>query len=169
LSPTPFRINVSSLEGSPNSRRELSRSGALADLQTSGAAVDPASEVSFSGFVDWIDGKRLVLTGTVNAPWSGECRRCAVTASGEVNAEVREIFEPTPTEGETYPLTGDVIDIEPMIREAVMLELPVAPLCRDDCKGLCPECGVNHNEATCDCKVDVTDPRWAGLDMFKQD
>lgn len=165
----PFKVNFNSLHVGPNERRELERAGVLDDLCTSGATVAEDSPISFSGFVDWIEGNRLVLTGHVRARWTGDCRRCLIAAKGDIDAEVREIFEPEPTEGETYPLNGAVIDIEPMVREAVMLELPVAPLCREDCKGLCPQCGVNRNDTDCSCETDEIDVRWAGLEAFKKD
>jgi len=75
----------------------------------------------------------------------------------------RPVYEPTPLAGETYGLDDDVLDLEPLVRDAVRLELPGAPLCRDDCAGLCPNCGVDHNETACDCVVDETDSRWAAL------
>ena len=74
-----------------------------------------------------------------SAPWTGECRRCLGDAHGIARAEVREIFEARPTEGETYPLTGDHIDLEPLVRDAVLLSLPLAPLCSEGCLGPAPE------------------------------
>ncbi|HWS47003.1 MAG TPA: DUF177 domain-containing protein, partial [Acidimicrobiia bacterium] len=76
---------------------------------------------------------------------------------------VDELFEPAPLEGETYALDDDVVDLEPLVRDALVLELPAVPLCRDDCRGLCPSCGIDRNAATCDCAADDIDPRWAPL------
>jgi uncharacterized protein len=76
---------------------------------------------------------------------------------------VDELFEAVPLEGETYLLEDDVIDLEPMVRDALLLELPLAPLCRDDCAGLCPTCGANRNDEPCDCAEAEPDPRWAAL------
>ena len=172
--PTPFkknwRVNVNSLSGlAPNERRKFERESVMDELLTSGASVPDTAPITFTGSVDWVEGNRLVLTGNVHAPWTGECRRCVGVAEGSIDIEVREIFEPKPTEGETYPLTGEVIDIEPMIREVIMLELPVAVTCKEDCAGLCPNCGVNRNEVTCECVTEQVDIRWAGLDQFKTD
>ena len=55
----------------------------------------------------------------------------------------------------------------PMVRELVLMELPPAPLCREDCAGICPTCGADRNQATCDCEQDLGDPRWAGLDALR--
>jgi uncharacterized protein len=70
-------------------------------------------------------------------------------------------------EGESYPLAHDNVDLEPVVREAVMLELPIAPVCREDCKGLCPTCGVNRNDTSCNCDNEVKDPRWSALDTLR--
>jgi uncharacterized protein len=161
----PFVVQLNSLEGGPNERKALRRSGVIEEMQTSVAAVPADAPVTFDGFVDWIDGGRVVLSGTASVGWVAECRRCLNEASGLVVVDVREIFEPEPVEGETYLLKGDVVDLEPMLREVIVLEFPIAPVvCRDDCKGLCPECGVNRNEVECACDTEVKDLRWAALE-----
>jgi uncharacterized protein len=77
---------------------------------------------------------------------------------------VGELYERNPLEGETYPLSDDdIVDLEPLIRDALLLELPAVPLCRPDCKGLCPSCGVDHNLTSCDCSDAEPDPRWDAL------
>ena len=73
-----------------------------------------------------------MATGTVTAPWQGECRRCGGPVEGTVTATVREQYAPAGAAGQdedTYPLTGDELDLEPLARDAVMLDLPLAPLC----------------------------------------
>jgi uncharacterized protein len=81
---------------------------------------------------------------------------------------VRELFETTPDEEDIYLLKGDQIDLEPLVRDAVLLELPQAPLCTEGCRGLCPTCGTNLNEGTCPCETEVRDPRWAALDELRE-
>jgi uncharacterized protein len=105
-----------------------------------------------------------VAKGVVEAPWAGSCRRCLTPVTGTLRSEVLEVFEAQPTEGETLLLDGDRIDLEPVAREAVLLELPIAPLCREDCRGLCPTCGADRNEVDCDCDDVPADPRWGGLE-----
>ena len=56
-----------------------------------------------------------------------------------------------------------------MVREYVLLDLPDAPLCKDDCAGICPNCGIDRNMATCDCDTSATDPRWSALEGLKFD
>src|SRR5690606_41961509 len=74
-----------------------------------------------------------MASGTITGRWAGECRRCLEETGGEVRVAFREVFEPNPTEGETYPLGADEVDLEPALREAVSLALPLAPLCDEAC------------------------------------
>jgi len=104
----------------------------------------------------------LVATGTIDAPWVGDCRRCLRPVEGRAAVEVREIFQPRPVEGETYPMGEDVVDLGPMVRDAVLLALPLAPLCAEDCRGPAPEdfpTGGSDGEAS----GPPVDPRWAAL------
>jgi len=105
----------------------------------------------------------VVVRGMVGAPWTAACMRCLVPAEGHVDVHVDELFEATPEPGETYLLDGDHIDLEPMVRDAIVLELPTVPHCRTNCAGLCPQCGADRNLTDCGCVEDDSDPRWAAL------
>ncbi len=112
----------------------------------------------------------VMAKGTVRAPWVGVCRRCCAPVAGEVSVSVKERFaEPADAEGDedAYLIEDDTIDLYPLVRDAVLLELPLAPLCRPDCKGLCPWCGTDLNERPCGC-VAPKDPRWATLDVLRE-
>lgn len=65
-----------------------------------------------------------------------------------------------------FPYDGEHVDLEPLFREQFVLAIPYAPLCREDCKGLCPQCGIDRNSATCSCEPPI-DPRLAGLKGLK--
>jgi len=104
----------------------------------------------------------------VEAPWRGDCRRCAGEAVGRLRVEVRELFEEQPDPEQTYPLDGDRLDLEPMARDAVLLELPLAPLCSPECQGLCPTCGADRNQGDCGCAPQKVDDRWAALDALRE-
>lgn len=62
---------------------------------------------------------------------------------------------------------GEAIDVDEIVKEQVLLALPARTLCREDCKGICPECGVDLNTGECNCAVDEVDPRWAALKSLK--
>ena len=77
--------------------------------------------------------------GRVAGTWTAECRRCLEEVRGPLEAPLREVFEWAPTEGETWPINDQRIDLAPAAREAAMLALPLAPLCSEDCAGPVPE------------------------------
>jgi uncharacterized protein len=123
-----------------------------------------------------VDG-RLTATGDIEAPWQGTCRRCLAPVDGVAAVHVQEVFERQPApDAETYRLDTDRVDLEPMIRDAVLLALPLAPLCRPDCPGPDPEHPVAvegeepPSEPEDDAEADRTpDPRWATLRDLKFD
>lgn len=80
-----------------------------------------------------------VVAGHVAGTWTAECRRCLEEVRGPLEAPMREVFEWEPTEGETWPIHDQRIDLAPAAREAAMLALPLAPLCSVDCAGPVPE------------------------------
>jgi len=171
----PFRVNIAALRRTPGARRQEVRSGRIDGLAVTGGAVPPDGEVEVDVILEVTDGG-IVATGSVSAPWTGECRRCLGPAAGRLRAEVRELYEPStrraraeprPEDGDTYPLVGDVLDLRPLARDAVLLELPQAPLCRSSCAGLCPQCGADRNEGPCGCAGPPADPRWAVLDALR--
>jgi uncharacterized protein len=116
-----------------------------------------------------VDG--LLVRGELAAPIATSCARCLEPVADEVAADVVELFhDPARTEpGDLadldagYEITDGAIDLDALVRDALAPSLPARPLCREDCKGLCPQCGANHNEAACDCAEDDSDPRWAAL------
>jgi uncharacterized protein len=82
------------------------------------------------------------------------------------SARVAGSFAPDEVNEETY--AGKVIDVDPVVREGLLLALPAYPVCREGCKGLCTVCGADLNERDCGCDRHVPDPRWAGLEKLKQ-
>jgi uncharacterized protein len=110
----------------------------------------------------------LWVRGEVAAPWFGVCRRCSLRVEGRTSVILSERYvdERRVEDDDAYLIENDFIDLEPMIHDALLLEIPLAPLCREDCAGLCLHCGGDRNETPCDCQA-PTDPRWATLDGLK--
>jgi uncharacterized protein len=81
-------------------------------------------------------------------------------------ARVAGSFAAEAADEETY--TGKVLDLDPAVREQLLLALPRYPVCQESCKGLCSVCGANLNERDCGCDRHVPDPRWAGLEKLKK-
>jgi uncharacterized protein len=158
-----FRIPVADLLRRPGASRAVRVSAPLSDVRGPGAEVpaDHPIDVDFT-FERVPEG--LVVRGTIAAPWDAACSRCLAPVGGDLEVVVGELYEREPLEGETYPLSDDdVVDLEPLVRDALLLELPAVPLCRPDCRGLCPKCGIDHNTSECDCADAEPDPRWAAL------
>jgi uncharacterized protein len=167
VTPRPFVVNVGVLRRGGVHAREEHRRGPLPGLQVTGSHVPDHGEVTIDALLEVASGTSILVSGTVAALWEGDCRRCLQPARGTLTTTVRELFEDRPQPDETYKLGGDQLDLEPLVRDAVLLELPQAPLCSEACAGLCPTCGANRNEGTCECDTNLTDPRWAALDALR--
>lgn len=175
----PLVVDIGRLLREPGARRHEQLAAELPGLGVLGVTVPFGAEISLDLTVEAMDDHAVVVTGEVHAPWRAECSRCLRPIAGEATAEVREMFDdPARLVEETagsaegdqdiYPLHGEQVDLEPLARDAVLLALPLAPLCAEDCAGLCPVCGADRNEADCGCDTTVRDERWAALDALKE-
>lgn len=159
---TGLRLLVADLLRRPGLRRAVSLAEPVADIGNGQVVVPTGDPVQVDVVLENV-GDAIVVRGTLRARYESVCSRCLTPVSGEVEVHVDELFEPEPLEGETYLLEHDTVDLEQAARDALVLELPGAPLCRSDCAGLCPVCGTDRNEHRCDCQTDDVDPRWAAL------
>jgi uncharacterized protein len=159
---TTLRIPLAAALRHPGNARPVVASVELDGLSGVAAEVSPGSPVALDLMLERVP-EGIVVRGTLTATWSAACSRCLEPVRGEISVHVDELFETQPLEGETYKLDDDVIDLEPMVRDALLLELPLAPVCADDCAGLCATCGANLNLTQCDCVTQEIDPRWAAL------
>ena len=112
----------------------------------------------------------VLVSGTVSGPLRGECGRCLRDIEDRLAVRIQELYayehsttDETADEDEVGRLRDDLIDLEPAVRDAVVLALPTHPLCRADCPGLCPECGEPLDELPADHAHERIDPRWAAL------
>ena len=119
----------------------------------------------------------VLLTGTAKAALEGECARCLEPISDDVEVTLQQLFvyddgEQSPDDDDELDvgrLEGDLIDLEPLLRDAVVLALPFQPLCSDDCPGLCVECGARLADDPEHGHEEPVDPRWAALETFNRD
>jgi uncharacterized protein len=118
----------------------------------------------------------VLVTGTVRAPLTGECVRCLEPLERELEADFQEMFSypgaddrsrdagfGDDTEEDMLFLEDGLFDLEPVLRDAVVLSLPLQPVCREDCPGLCPVCGAPFADAGPDHHHEAADIRWAAL------
>ncbi len=165
----PFVVPVAVLRRTVGASRHEVRRGVIEGLGAVSVAVPEGEPVVVDLSLSSYPGG-IAARGTVSASWVGECRRCGGTVSSVVTGAVRERFTPeggTDRDEDAYPLAGDELDLEPLARDTVLLELPLAPLCSPDCRGLCPQCGTNWNLTSCDC-TKAGDPRWSALDALRE-
>jgi len=120
----------------------------------------------------------VLVSGTACAPFTGECSRCLDELASQVDVEFQELFvypdeepdtgDPAAEDEENSRLEGDLLDMEPVIRDAVVLALPASVLCSDDCPGLCPDCGARLASVGPEHRHDENvDPRWTALQGLK--
>lgn len=121
--------------------------------------------------------EEVALLGSVRAVVGFECDRCLATLSVAVEQSFDLVYVPPLGIGDEHELEEDdlslgfyhdgMIDIDDLAREQIELALPMARLCADECKGLCPECGANLNTGACGCDPTPVDARWASLMELK--
>jgi uncharacterized protein len=109
----------------------------------------------------------VLVTGTARAALEGECVRCLEEIHDEFEVTFQELFVYDEADAieddEVSRLEGDLVDLEPLLRDAVVLALPFQPLCREDCPGLCVECGARLGDDPDHQHDEAIDPRWASL------
>ena len=122
-------------------------------------------------------GMELFFEGSLKTRTGAICARCAEEFDSSTDRPFRFVLSPKSVGYDSDTLRaedlefslyeGEEVDLGPLIREQVLLALPTRPLCRDDCRGLCPQCGINLNHAECGCRVETFDPRLEALRSLK--
>ncbi|MEM9563590.1 MAG: DUF177 domain-containing protein [Actinomycetota bacterium] len=172
--PAKLLINVADLRRRLGQRRVepievvLPRQTVVASSTTDGPVVGEVTVESIE--------RGVSVHGHVRFGWEGECRRCLELTGGDLEVEIDEIFQVgAPDDSDLLPLDGDQIDLVPLVREAVVLSLPLAPLCREDCPGPDPDRYPARTEfdlaeeaaSAADGDGPPRDPRWAALDQLQ--
>jgi uncharacterized protein len=124
-------------------------------------------------------GQRVRLVGNLAATVGFDCDRCLKPLEAAIDQSFDLLYVPPLGIGEEKELgdddlstsfyQGEAIEVDDLVREQVALALPMARLCSEDCRGLCPECRANLNRESCSCVVKEVDPRWAALERLKSD
>ncbi len=110
----------------------------------------------------------VLVSGTAFTPLAGECSRCLDPIEDDITVDIRELFyypdrAPDDPEDDSFQVVNDHLDLEPVLRDALVLSLPLSPCCRPDCAGLCADCGARMNDLDVDHAHARVDPRWAAL------
>jgi uncharacterized protein len=164
LAPGVARTLTRGVPAPPHMGVELARVPAGAEL---------ALEIQLEGVTEGV-----LVTATVTGPLAGECARCLEAFSTEFKVRFQELFVLAADAGraddaeaeDSYLLDGSgLLDLEPAVRDAIVLELPLSPLCEDGCQGLCGECGVRLADAEPGHSHEQRGTMWAALEDFRAD
>jgi uncharacterized protein len=157
-------IDVLELLESPGTRKKLAFTSEVPGLDSGLAHAGP--ELDLDLVAEAIDGG-IWVKGKISGTFHAECRRCLLAVDQRFSFDAGELYRP-PEEvwEEDYVIKDTTIDLDPLVRDAVLLNLPHDPLCRDDCAGLCPKCGKNLNDEPHTHEAD-TDTRWSALKELK--
>jgi uncharacterized protein len=169
----PLVLDTRELGRRPGIQREVSRTvPAPADLGIEVLRVPEGSPVQLDLRLEAVM-EGVLVTGTAHASLDGECVRCLEPITDEVEVRFQELYVyedhalPDQEDDGASVLQDDLVDLEPVLRDAVVLALPFQPLCQDDCPGLCPDCGARLADDPDHGHDAPVDPRWAALAEIK--
>lgn len=158
----------------PGSQRRVSFTAeAPAELGIEILGVPTGSPVTFDLRLEAVM-EGVLVSGTASAALAGECARCLEPIADEITVDLQELYlyddgRDTAGDDEDDDVSrteGDLVDLEPVLRDAVVLALPFQPLCQDDCPGLCTECGARLADDPDHRHDEPVDPRWAALEQL---
>ncbi|MVQ48351.1 DUF177 domain-containing protein [Nocardioides sp. MAH-18] len=171
----PLVLDTRELGRRPGSQHQVTLTvPAPADLGIEVLRVPEGSQVELDLRLEAVM-EGVLVTGTAAVELVGECARCLDEISDESVVDLQELFvyedqrHPSEEDDEVSTLKGDLVDLEPLLRDAVVLALPFQPLCEDDCPGMCPDCGARLKDDPDHAHDAPIDPRWAGLTALQHD
>ena len=160
---TPYTVDVYDLMHRPGEMRERTLDIVVPEeFGNAMIAVKKGSELQVDLRMESLhDG--ILVSADIDGTAAGECGRCLIDIEQDVQVEIQELFAYSSDEAFEYEVHEDTIDLEPVIRDAVVLSLPFQPVCQEDCLGLCPQCGVRLLDNPGHEHENPVDPRWAAL------
>jgi uncharacterized metal-binding protein YceD (DUF177 family) len=166
----PWKLDLRELGRRPGTLLELNRSApAPAGWRVELVGVPEGAEVALRLRLESVM-EGVLVSGELDVPIEGSCARCLEPFEDTLELEVQELYAyegsttvETSEEDEVRRVEGDYLDLEPLVRDTVVLSLPLAPVCSPDCAGLCVDCGQRLDDLPADHAHEVVDARWAGL------
>lgn len=164
-------FSVAELLGHPGTYRDLRIDRPLAGVRTALAYLDEGEHVQAELRAESVV-EGILVSGRVRGVAHLSCARCLRAFADAVDLEVCELFyaagQRPAGEDDVYEVSGTDIELEPLLRDTLVLALPLNPLCSSGCRGLCARCGADLNAGVCGCSESESDPRWAPLEALKQ-
>jgi uncharacterized protein len=163
LRKTPYTVSVVDIVHRPGEMREKSIDVTVDDdMGNAVIGVRTGDKLHIDARLESLhDG--ILASGDVDAVAHGECVRCLIDVELPIQVEFAELFAYSFDEAFDYTVQDDSLDLEPLVRDAVVLSLPFQPVCQEDCLGLCPECGVRLLDNPGHVHEAPVNPRWAAL------
>jgi uncharacterized protein len=157
-------LDVRDLVGHPGASREVHLAEPVVGLATELAFVPDDRALDADLLLESVV-EGVLVSGRLGGVLVESCARCLTPFEQPFELRVQELFAPdaAAAEADEYPLVEGQVDLEPMIRDAIVLFMPFSPLCRPDCQGLCERCGGNRNLGECECPPAPGDARWSAL------
>ena len=157
-----MKINIASVLRNDGASKNISGNVELGTIDYMGSTLQFSKPVSVEGRVYSIGGA-LEVSAKITGEYSTECSRCSQPITKELSGELFESLDSdfSDIDEECISVSGNVIDISGSIEACIFDSIPLQPLCKDDCKGLCPVCGIDLNKNECNCETKVYDPRFA--------
>jgi uncharacterized protein len=171
----PLVLDTRDLPRSPGSQRALRDVVAAPDdLGLELISVPEGSDLTLDLLLQSVT-EGVYVSGKVSGRLVGECGRCLRAIDDKITVDIGEMFayensttDETTEEDEMGRVRDDLIDLEPAVRDALVLALPQNPVCREDCPGLCPDCGVPWDELPDGHGHELLDSRWAELSKIRR-
>jgi uncharacterized protein len=166
-----MRIELENLEGGKSGFAHVYNPD---DLNPVDERVNLSAPATVNGKIR-LAGNEVFVNGHVDARAEVECDRCLKPVELPVNAdfeleyitgseyESSAVAELTEAEMSVAVFDGEALDVDEIVKEQILLAVPTRMLCREDCKGICPQCGTDRNMGECNCETKEIDPRWAAL------
>ena len=157
-----MKINIASVLRNDGASKAFSGNVELGTFDYMGSTLQFAEPVLIEGKVYSIGGA-LEISAKITGEYKTECSRCGQPVVGKLSGELFESIDSdfSDIDEECISISGNVIDISGSVEACIFESIPLQPLCREDCKGLCPVCGIDLNKNECNCDDTVYDPRFA--------
>lgn len=160
-----MKLDIRRLERNQEGKFDYQLSEQEQSFSYKGELIRFEGPVEVKGVVKKIDDSYLV-SGEVKTVIILKCSRCLKDFPYAIRTLFLQGYEKSPQKEDVLSLRGDVIDLEHIVLESIILELPIKALCSENCKGLCPVCGIDRNIEKCCCRQEEIDPRLASLKKF---
>lgn len=157
-----LKINIASVLRNEGASKPFSETVELGEFELMGSTLKFQNPLSVNGKILNIGGT-LEISAQIDGEYATQCSRCGEDVTMTLSAELFESVESdfSDIDDECISISGNVIDISGSVNACIFNSIPLQFLCSEECKGLCPVCGVNRNKQKCNCETEVYDPRFA--------